>query len=164
MSGRRRDRLNESTFTCGQVIAITQLSQRQLAYWRRTALVVPSSHSPGGHARYSFTDLIIIRTIKQLIDAGVSLQRIRKSIKSLRQFLPTLKRPLTELTLVATGDIILVLHEGSVFEALSGQEWIFPIADLLRDAHNIPGNDYRQKDLFDDEKIKNGFSKMEVNQ
>jgi DNA-binding transcriptional MerR regulator len=153
------------TFTSRQVIAISQLSQRQLTYWRRTALVIPSGHSPGGHARYSFTDLIIIRTIKQLIDAGVSIQRIRKSITCLRQFLPTLQRPLTELTLVATGDIILVLHEDSAFEAISGQEWIFPIAQLLRGhPQHDPHHGNKQQPLFDDKDISNHSTKKAVNQ
>ena len=153
------------TFTTRQVTAICKLSQRQLAYWRSTALVIPSSHSPGGHARYSFTDLVIIRTIKQLIDAGVSIQRIRKSITRLYHFLPSLDRPLTELTLVATGDVILVLHQGSVFEALSGQEWIFPIAELLQDWHHI-GSDTRdkQQDLFNDDKAVSKISIKAVNQ
>jgi len=160
-----RDRLDEMTFTNRQVTAISQLSHRQLSYWRRTALVTPSSHTPGGHARYSFTDLIVIRTIKQLIDAGVSIQRIRKAIKRLREFLPALNRPLTELTLVATGDIILVLHGGSTFEALSGQEWIFPVAELLHGHDNIsPGDGNRQQDLFDDTNIINHSSKKAVNQ
>lgn len=141
--------MNEMTFTSRQVIAICRLSQRQLSYWRRTALVTPSGYRPGGHAHYSFADLVIIRTIKQLIDAGVSLQRIRKSIARLQQFLPTLGRPLTELTLVATGDVILVLYEGTAFEALSGQEWIFPIADLLRNPPDDSLDDSnRQQNLF----------------
>jgi DNA-binding transcriptional MerR regulator len=146
-------------------MAITKLSQRQLAYWRNTALAAPSSHSPGGHARYSFTDLIIIRTIKQLLDAGISIQRIRKSITHLRYFLPTLKQPLTELTLVATGDVILVLHEGSAFEALSGQEWIFSVADLLRDHHPGSSSDgNRQQDLFDEPVIVDNLSIKAINQ
>ena len=138
------------TFTTRQAAAISKLSQRQLHYWRRTQLVIPSNFSPGGHARYSFVDLIIIRAIKQLIDAGVSVQRVRKSIAQLRRFLPTLQSPLSETTLVATGDVILVLHQGATFEAVSGQEWIFPVAELLSDCHYYPpGDDSRQQDLFE---------------
>ena len=137
------------TFTTRQAAAISKLSQRQLHYWRRTQLVIPSNHSPGGHARYSFIDLIIIRAIRQLLDAGVSVQRIRKSISHLRRFLPSIKTPLSELTLVANGEVVLVLHQGAVFEAISGQEWIFPIAELLGDRHHLPlGDSDRQQDLF----------------
>lgn len=128
--------MHATTYSCKQVIHITGVSQRQLAYWRRTSLVTPHLYSEGGHARYSFTDLVIIRTIKQLLDSGISMQRMRKSIDALRRFLPTVTTPLNELTLVATGDVILVLHEGSAFEALSGQECILPLAPLVRASEN----------------------------
>lgn len=127
----------EDGFTNRQVVAITGVTQRQLVYWRRTGLVEPSGASPGGHARYSFTDLIALKTAKRLIDAGVSVQRIRRAIASLIRFLPTVRRPLAELSLVATGDVVLVLHEGTAFEALSGQEWVFQVADLERDVARL---------------------------
>ncbi len=60
--------------------------------------------------------------------AGVSVQRIRSSIQALRKLLPQIERPLSELVLVATGDVVLVFHEGAAFEALSGQEWVFEVA------------------------------------
>lgn len=123
----------EDGFTNRQVVAVTGVTQRQLVYWRRTGLVEPSGTSPGGHARYAFQDLIALKTAKRLIDAGVSVQRIRKAIASLIRFLPTVRRPLAELSLVATGDVVLVFHEGMAFEALSGQEWVFQVADLERD-------------------------------
>jgi hypothetical protein len=68
-----------------------------------------------------------------LIDAGVSVQRIRKSIEALRSVLPTLRRPLAELVLVATGDIVLVFREGTAFEAVSGQDWILEVAQFQRE-------------------------------
>jgi hypothetical protein len=64
------------------------------------------------------------------LDAGVSVQRIRQSIAHLQKILPTIKRPLAELTLVATGDMVLVFYEGTVFEAISGQEWIVEVAEV----------------------------------
>ena len=44
-----------------------------------------------------------------------------------------MKRPLAELVLIATGDIVLVVHEGSTFEAATGQEWIFEVAQFQRE-------------------------------
>lgn len=126
--------MTDSGFTSQQVMGITGLSQRQLAYWRKTGLVVPGQLTTGGHARYSFTDLVALKTAKKLIDAGVSVQRIRKSIASLTAFLPACESPLSELALVATGDMVLVLHRDSIFEALTGQEWILPVAELAREA------------------------------
>lgn len=124
--------MTEQSYTSRQAIAITGVTHRQLAYWRKTGLIVPSHQTQGGHARYSFADLVAIKAAKQLIDAGVSVQRLRKSVTALTQLLPNLDKPLTELSLVATGDVVLIFHQGAAFEALSGQEWILPIAQLQR--------------------------------
>jgi hypothetical protein len=35
--------------------------------------------------------------------------------------------------LVATGDVVLVFQEDTVFEAISGQEWVFEVADFERE-------------------------------
>jgi hypothetical protein len=43
------------------------------------------------------------------------------------------RRPLAELVLVATGDIVLVVHQGSAFEAATGQEWVFEVARFQRE-------------------------------
>jgi len=116
-----------------EVAQILGISPRQLQYWAQTDLVRPSLRSPGGHHRYTFRDLIALKAAKRLLDAGVSVQRLRKSIRALRRILPTVKRPLAELVLVATGDIVLVLRDGSVFEAASGQEWVFEVARFQRE-------------------------------
>lgn len=123
----------KTVFTSRDAAEITGLTRRQLAYWRSSGLITPSHQTPGGHARYTFTDLVALKTARQLLDTGVSVQKIRKSISSLIDFLPTLDRPLTETTLVAAGDVVLVLHQGTAFETLSGQEWVFPIAQMQRD-------------------------------
>ena len=117
-------------FSSGQVVAIAGVTRRQLAYWRKTGLIVPAHLTPGGHARYGFTDLIALKTAKRLLDAGVSVQRLRASIAALNHFLPTVTRPLTELSIVVAGEVILVLHVGHAFDALTGQEWILPVAEL----------------------------------
>ena len=127
----------ETLFTSRQASTITGLTQRQLAYWRRSGLVSPSHLTPGGHARYTFTDLIALTTARRLLDTGVSVQKIRGSIASLLEFLPTLRTPLTELSLVATGDVVLAFHGGAAFEAISGQAWIFPVAEIQRDVESL---------------------------
>lgn len=123
----------QSVFTSRQASDITGITQRQLAYWRKSGLLIPSYTTPGGHARYTFTDLIALKTAKQLLDTGVSLQKIRRSIASLLNYLPNLKQPLAGTSIVATGDVVLVFQEGAAFEAITGQEWIFPVADMERE-------------------------------
>jgi hypothetical protein len=43
------------------------------------------------------------------------------------------RRPLTELVLVATGDVVLVFKDGTAFDAVSGQEWVFEVARFQRE-------------------------------
>lgn len=115
------------------VCEILGISRRQLQYWARTDLVTPSAQTPGGHGRYTFGDLVALKAAKRLIDAGVSVQRIRKSIAELRRILPAVRRPLAELVLVATGDVVLAFRNGTAFDAVSGQEWIFEVAHFERE-------------------------------
>ena len=115
------------------VVELLGISRRQLQYWSQTDLVTPSEKTPGGHHRYTFEDLVALKAAKRLIDSGVSVQRIRTSIQALRSMLPNIQRPLSALTLVATGDVVLVLHDGAAFEAISGQEWVFEVARFERE-------------------------------
>jgi DNA-binding transcriptional MerR regulator len=114
-------------------VEIVHISRRQLQYWAQTDLIVPSAQTPGGHSRYTFEDLVALKAAKRLIDAGVSVQRIRSSIRALREILPSVRRPLTELVLVATGDVVLAFRDGTAFDAISGQEWVFEVAQFQRE-------------------------------
>jgi len=63
------------------------ISYRQLDYWARTGLVVPSVRDASGSGTqrlYSFRDMVVLKVVKRLLDAGVSLQNIRKAIEALR--------------------------------------------------------------------------------
>jgi DNA-binding transcriptional MerR regulator len=148
--------VTQGSFSRQQVLKLTELSSRQLSYWRKTGLVCPQSITPGGHARYAFTDLVALRTAKRLLDAGVSLQRIRKCLDSLTRFLPAADRPLVELSLVVTGDVVLVFHGERAFDALTGQEWVFPIAELAAEVEKLQQQQPEQGELFSAENNKPG--------
>ncbi len=121
------------SFRTRDVVDLLKISRRQLQYWAQTGLVEPSTKTPGGHGRYTFEDLVALKAAKRLIDSGVSVQRIRTSIAALRKILPTVKRPLSELVLVATGDVVLVFRDNTAFEAVSGQKWVFEVAKFGRE-------------------------------
>jgi DNA-binding transcriptional MerR regulator len=148
--------VTSGSFSRQQVAKLTGLSSRQLSYWRKTGLVCPQSITPGGHARYSFTDLVALRAARRLLDAGVSLQRIRKCLDSLTGFLPAAGRPLAELSLVVTGDVVLVFHGEHAFDALTGQEWVFPIAELAAEVEKLQRQQPEQGELFSAEYNKTG--------
>jgi DNA-binding transcriptional MerR regulator len=159
--------LAEQGFSSRQVCRITGLTARQLRYWQQTGLLSPSELTPGGHARYSFTDLIALKSARRLLDAGVSLQRIRKCLHSLTRFLPTARTPLRELSLVVTGDVVLVLHAAGAFDAVSGQEWVLPVADILQEIESLQGADAarpQQCELFAETDENDGEGALRLNQ
>ena len=124
---------DQQYFRTRDVVRALGLSRRQVQYWAKTGLVVPSARTPGGHHRYSFADLVALKTAKRLIDAGVSLQTIRRSVEALATHLPSVERPLEELVIVASGDVLVVFDRDTVFEPLSGLEWVFEVAQFQRE-------------------------------
>ena len=123
-------------FQTRDVVELLGITRRQLQYWAQTDLIRPSAKTPGGHGRYTFEDLVALKAAKRLIDAGVSVQGIRRSIAALRGILPSVQQPLAKLVLVATGDVVLVFRDGAAFDAASGQEWIFAVAQLEREVED----------------------------
>ncbi|MGH9165439.1 MAG: MerR family transcriptional regulator [Acidimicrobiales bacterium] len=70
-----------------QVCAIVGITYRQLDYWARTDLLRPSiseARGSGTQRRYSYGDLLELKVIKRLLDAGVSLKSARSAIQVLR--------------------------------------------------------------------------------
>jgi DNA-binding transcriptional MerR regulator len=78
----------EAGYRGPQVCKIVGISYRQLDYWARTDLVRPSladARGSGTQRRYSYRDLVRLKVIKSLLDAGVKLQAARKAIEYLRE-------------------------------------------------------------------------------
>ena len=70
-----------------QVCAVVGISYRQLDYWARTGLLRPSladANGSGSKRRYSYQDLLELKVIKQLLDAGLKLQEARRAVACLR--------------------------------------------------------------------------------
>ena len=73
-----------SGFRGPQVCAIVGITYRQLDYWARTDLVRPSiadARGSGTQRAYSYADLVRLKVVKNLLDAGVKLQTPRKAIE-----------------------------------------------------------------------------------
>src|SRR5512144_1426933 len=82
------------------------ITYRQLDYWARTSLVVPSVRDASGSGTqrlYSFRDIVVLRVVKSLLNAGVSLQNIRKAIAARRRWGET---ELATMTLISDGTTV----------------------------------------------------------
>ena len=105
------------------------ITYRQLDYWARTGLVEPSVRGATGSGTqrlYSFRDILVLKVIKRLLDAGISLQQIRTAVQHLR------KRgtdDLTRVTLMSDGATVYeCTSNDEVIDLLQGGQGVFGIA------------------------------------
>ncbi len=103
------------------------ITYRQLDYWARTGLVVPTirpASGSGSQRLYSFRDIIVLKVVKRLLDTGVSLHNIRIAINHLRARGDS---DLARITLLSDG--------ASVYECTSDDE----VIDLVRNGQGVFG-------------------------
>ncbi|MCB0915992.1 MAG: MerR family transcriptional regulator [Actinobacteria bacterium] len=109
--------------------AAAGITYRQLDYWARTGLLVPSIRSAtgsGSQRLYSFRDILVLRVIKRLLDTGVSLQNVRKAVEHLRE---RGIEDLSEITLMSDGaSIFECVTEDEVIDIMRGGQGVFGIA------------------------------------
>lgn len=120
-------------FNTKTVIRITGLTQRQIDYWDRTHFIKPSVKEASGYGTarlYSFNDLVQLKVAKMLIDKGISLQKIRKSITYLKKNFPDIEKPLAEMKFITDGETIFVLTDDKkeILDTLSQGQMIFALA------------------------------------
>ena len=104
---------------------IVGITYRQLDYWARTNLVRPSlvdARGSGTRRRYAYRDLLQLRAIKALLDAGIRLQLIRDIFEYLEE---QLDEDVTQVNLVIQGTSVMVRR---------GED---EIVDLLRNGQGV---------------------------
>jgi DNA-binding transcriptional MerR regulator len=114
-----------------QVCALIGITYRQLDYWARTGLLRPSiadARGSGTQRLYAYTDVVELKVIKQLLDAGISLQRARRAVECLRDGLGA---DLASSNLVLVGtDSVLAHTDGEVVDLLKGGQGVLNIVPL----------------------------------
>lgn len=119
------------------VADLVGISYRQLDHWTRTDLVrasVREASGSGTQRLYGFRDVLELRVIKRLLDAGISLQKVRTAFEAVREE----GRDIAEVTLASNGGSVLLFDEDeSVVDLLKRGQGVFaiavqPVADELR--------------------------------
>ncbi len=109
--------------------AAAGISYRQLDYWARTGLVEPTIRGAAGSGSqrlYGFRDILVLKIVKRLLDAGVSLQNIRSAVSHLRD---RGAEDLTKITLMSDGaSIYECTNSEEIFDLLQGGQGVFGIA------------------------------------
>ena len=111
-----------------QTCKIVDITYRQLDYWTRTGLVIPSlqeAKGSGTQRLYSFNDLLQLKVIKSLTDAGASLQKVRQAIEYVRDHLSD--GDWSKVTIVTDGN--------GVYACTSDAQ----VVDLLRSGQGVLG-------------------------
>ncbi len=105
------------------------ITYRQLDYWARTRLVEPSirtARGSGSQRLYSFTDILVLKVVKRLLDAGISLQNIRVAVEHVRDHGV---EDLARLTLFSDGvSVYECSSPEEVVDLVAGGQGVFGIA------------------------------------
>jgi len=123
---------SKDSYRAGLVLKVVGITYRQLNYWAKIGFIKPSIKQSGkkSRRRYSFADLVRLRTAKELLDNGISLQKIRKAMNYLKKRDPQIKEPLVQLKFLTNGKSIFTLTKDSnkVIDVLNKNQLVWSIA------------------------------------
>lgn len=105
------------------------ISYRQLDHWARKGLITPSvtpARGSGSQRRYSYQDLLELKVVKRLRDAGLSLQRIERAFRYIREHL---NEHATELRIFSDGTNVYACRSNDeVIDLLDSGQVVFGFA------------------------------------
>src|SRR3954454_5657398 len=114
-----------------QVCKIVGITYRQLDYWARTDLIRPSiadARGSGTQRRYSYRDLVELKVIKQLLDAGLELKTARRIIEYLRE---NLGEDIASANLVISGaSALLARSDGEILDLVRQGQGVLNVVPL----------------------------------
>jgi tetratricopeptide (TPR) repeat protein len=104
-------------YSLRETARILKIAPARLRYWQRTELVRASGATAGPAPAFAFGDLVGLRTLLGLLQRGVPLRRIRRSVETVRRRIPELERPLDALRAWGGPTVRLVVrHRGLLLE------------------------------------------------
>jgi len=118
-------------FSGAETAQIVGITYRQLDYWARTDLVRPSledAKGSGSRRRYSYHDLLELKVIKNLLDAGLRLESVREVFSYLRD---NLGEDVTRANLVINGSsAVLVQSDGELIDLVKRGQGVLNVLAL----------------------------------
>jgi DNA-binding transcriptional MerR regulator len=111
--------MTEQGFTGSKTASIVGITYRQLDYWARTDLVRPSladAAGSGSRRKYSYQDLLELRVIKSLLDAGIKLESVRKAFSYMREHMDT---DIASAHLVLSGSDVMICDGDQLVDVMN---------------------------------------------
>ncbi len=113
------------------VCNIIGITYKQLDYYDRTDFIKPSIGVAGGYGTrrmYSFNDLMKLKVVKKLLEAGISLQKLRKTKKYLDDC-DDGKNGFLKVTLLSDGNTVYACDsDRAIIDTLKSGQGVFGIA------------------------------------
>jgi DNA-binding transcriptional MerR regulator len=110
---------------------IVGITYRQLDYWARTDLVRPSvadANGSGSRRRYSYANLLELKIIKRLLDAGIRLEQVREVFSYLRQQVGT---EVASANIVIDGHLVMLARDdGELIDLVRKGQGVLNILSL----------------------------------
>jgi len=120
-------------YSTAEVARLVGLSQQKVRSYVKSGFLEPR-RGPRDEYRFSFQDLVVLRTARDLVKNRVPARRIRKALATLSKRLPR-GRSLAELRIAAEGGEVVVREDGEAWNPESGQLVLdFRVAELARRA------------------------------
>lgn len=126
----RDETSTEEGFSGRQAANVVGISYRQLDYWARTDLIRPSlldAAGSGSRRRYSYQDLLELRVIKSLLDAGIRLESVREVFTYLREHV---SGDISSAHLVISGQSVVLAHDDQLIDVLRKGQGVLNVLSL----------------------------------
>ncbi len=117
-------------FSGSQAASVVGITYRQLDYWARTDLIRPAitdAAGSGSRRRYSYKDLLELRVVKALLDAGIKLESVRDVFEYLREHVDT---DIAAAHLVIRGRSVVLAHGDQLIDVLANGQGVFNVLSL----------------------------------
>jgi DNA-binding transcriptional MerR regulator len=127
--------MGDTGYSGTQAAKVVGITYRQLDYWARTDLIRPSmSDAAGSGSRrlYSYSDLVELRVIKTLLDAGIKLESVREVFRYLREHL---SEDIASAHLVINGTTVVLCQGDELIDVVNRGQGVLNVLSLrgLRD-------------------------------
>jgi len=113
-----------------QTAKVVGISYRQLDYWARTDLIRPSlsdATGSGSRRKYSYNDLLELKAIKKLLDAGIKLEQVRKVFEYLREHVST---DIAAAHIVIDGGSVMLCDGDQLVDVLKNGQGVLNVLSL----------------------------------
>jgi len=120
----------QQSFSGTKAAQIVGISYRQLDYWARTDLMRPSlcdATGSGSRRVYQYRDLLELRVIKNLIDAGIRLESVRAVFNYLRAHVDT---DIAAAHIVISGQSVVLCQGDQLIDVMRHGQGVLNVLQL----------------------------------